>query len=126
MLVAGAVAFAAASVLGLLTKEIGLTPIVGYLPAGAIIGWYTLGAVADSTLTPKMAEMGAILLMFGAGLPIRLNHLLAVRIIAIPGPSFRARPWWASWHIRHSSAKVAGRSNAMGMRNGYPHRAWNP
>ncbi len=80
-----AAAFAAAWVLGLLTQRIGLSPIVGYLLAGVIIGPHTPGFVADVELAPQLAELGVILLMFGVGLHFHLADLLNVRNIAIPG-----------------------------------------
>ncbi len=80
-----AAAFAAAWVMGLLTQRVGLSPIVGYLLAGVIVGPYTPGLVADVSLTPQLAELGVILLMFGVGLHFHLSDLLKVRYIAIPG-----------------------------------------
>ncbi len=80
-----AAAFVAAWVMGLITQRIGLSPIVGYLLAGVIVGPYTPGFVADVSLTPQLAELGVILLMFGVGLHFHLSDLLAVRNIAIPG-----------------------------------------
>ncbi len=80
-----AAGFAAAWALGLITQRIGLSPIVGYLLAGVLIGPYTPGFVADVTLAPQLAELGVMLLMFGVGLHFHLEDLLAVRSIAIPG-----------------------------------------
>jgi CPA2 family monovalent cation:H+ antiporter-2 len=80
-----AAAFGAAWVLGLVTQRIGMSPIVGYLLAGVLIGPHTPGFVADVTLAPQLAEIGVILLMFGVGLHFHLADLIAVRSIAIPG-----------------------------------------
>jgi CPA2 family monovalent cation:H+ antiporter-2 len=57
-----------ALVLGLLTQKLRLSPIVGYLLAGVIVGPFTPGFVADSHLAEQLAELGVILLMFGVGL----------------------------------------------------------
>jgi CPA2 family monovalent cation:H+ antiporter-2 len=76
---------AAALVCGYVTHRIGLSPIVGYLAAGLIVGPYTPGFVADTALATQLAEIGVILLMFGVGLQFHLEELLAVRRIAIPG-----------------------------------------
>jgi monovalent cation:H+ antiporter-2, CPA2 family len=76
---------AAALVCGYATHRIGLSPIVGYLAAGLLVGPYTPGFVADSSLATQLAEVGVILLMFGVGLQFHLEELLAVRRIAIPG-----------------------------------------
>ena len=76
---------AAALALGLLTRRIGLSPIVGYLLAGILVGPHTPGFVANNALAKEMAEIGVILLMFGVGLNFHFKELLAVKRIAIPG-----------------------------------------
>ncbi len=80
-----AVGFTAAWALGLLTQRLGLSPIVGYLLAGVLIGPYTPGFVGDVHIAQQLAEVGVILLMFGVGLHFHVKDLLAVRSIAIPG-----------------------------------------
>ena len=80
-----ALALGAALVLGLLAKRLGLSPIVGYLIAGILIGPHTPGMVADAALAAQLAEIGVILLMFGVGLHFSFKDLLAVRSIAVPG-----------------------------------------
>src|SRR5215471_349005 len=76
---------AAALALGYVTQRLRLSPIVGYLLAGLIVGPYTPGFVADRALAHEFAEIGVILLMFGVGLHFHPNELLAVRNIAILG-----------------------------------------
>ncbi len=80
-----ALALSAALLFGLLAKRLGLSPIVGYLIAGVVIGPYTPGVVGDAKIASQLAEMGVILLMFGVGLHFSLKDLLAVRSIAVPG-----------------------------------------
>ncbi len=80
-----AAGFAAAWVLGLFTQWIGLSPIVGYLLAGVVIGPSTPGFVGDEDLAQQLAEVGVILMMFGVGLHFHLKDLVAVRGIAVPG-----------------------------------------
>jgi CPA2 family monovalent cation:H+ antiporter-2 len=80
-----AAAFTAAWVLGLITQRLKLSPIVGYLLAGVVIGPHTPGFVGDVHLARQLAEMGVILLMFGVGLHFNFRDLLAVRDVAIPG-----------------------------------------
>src|SRR5688572_19284595 len=75
----------AALILGYLTHRLGLSPIVGYLLAGVVVGPNTPGFVADKHLAEQLAEIGVILLMFGVGLHFHLDDLLAVRRIAVPG-----------------------------------------
>jgi monovalent cation:H+ antiporter-2, CPA2 family len=74
-----------ALILGYLTQRVGLSPIVGYLLAGTLVGPHTPGFVADSALAAELAEVGVILLMFGVGLQFHIEELLAVRWVAIPG-----------------------------------------
>jgi monovalent cation:H+ antiporter-2, CPA2 family len=80
-----AASLGAALLFGYTTQRLGLSPIVGYLIAGVVIGPYTPGLVADSRIAEQFAEVGVILLMFGVGLQFHLEELLAVRRIAIPG-----------------------------------------
>ncbi len=74
-----------AFVLGTVANRLRLSPLVGYLVAGVLIGPFTPGYVADQALAPQLAEIGVILLMFGVGLHFSLPELLAVRTIALPG-----------------------------------------
>ena len=74
-----------AFVFGALAQRLRLSPLVGYLVAGVVIGPFTPGYVADQALAPQLAEIGVILLMFGVGLHFSLKDLLAVRAIAVPG-----------------------------------------
>ncbi|MDP4024020.1 YbaL family putative K(+) efflux transporter [Methylobacterium sp. NEAU 140] len=74
-----------AFVFGVLAQRLRLSPLVGYLVAGTLIGPFTPGYVADQGLAQQLAEIGVILLMFGVGLHFSLADLLAVRAVAIPG-----------------------------------------
>ena len=80
-----ALGLSAALLFGLIAKRIGLSPIVGYLVAGIVIGPYTPGVVGNAEIASELAEIGVILLMFGVGLHFHLKDLLAVRSLAIPG-----------------------------------------
>jgi CPA2 family monovalent cation:H+ antiporter-2 len=75
----------AALFFGFITQRIGLSPIVGYLIAGTLVGPNTPGLVVDAGLAEQLAEIGVILLMFGVGLQFHIEELLAVRGVAIPG-----------------------------------------
>jgi CPA2 family monovalent cation:H+ antiporter-2 len=74
-----------AFVFGMIASRLKLSPLVGYLIAGVVIGPFTPGFVADAHLATELAELGVILLMFGVGLHFSLDDLLSVRAIAIPG-----------------------------------------
>ena len=82
MLAAG---LGAALIFGYLTQRLGLSPIVGYLIAGVLVGPHTPGFEANVAVAEQLAEVGVILIMFGVGLQFHLEELLAVRRIAIPG-----------------------------------------
>src|SRR6476659_1330971 len=80
-----AAGFTAAWVFGLFTQWLRLSPIVGYLLAGIVIGPNTPGFVGNVPVAQQLAEVGVILLMFGVGLHFNLGELLAVRKVALPG-----------------------------------------
>ncbi|WP_295705989.1 cation:proton antiporter [uncultured Brevundimonas sp.] len=77
--------FVLAFVFGMLANRLKLSPLVGYLVAGVVVGPFTPGYVADTELAPQLAEIGVILLMFGAGLHFSPKDLMQVRKVAIPG-----------------------------------------
>jgi len=70
---------------GAAANRLRISPIVGYLLAGVMVGPYTPGYVADQPIASELAEIGVILLMFGVGLHFSLKDLLSVKAIAIPG-----------------------------------------
>ncbi len=74
-----------AFVFGIIAHRLRLSPLVGYLVAGILIGPFTPGYVADQALAPQLAEIGVILLMFGVGLHFSLADLMKVKATAIPG-----------------------------------------
>jgi CPA2 family monovalent cation:H+ antiporter-2 len=75
----------AALVCGYVTQRLGMSPLVGYLVAGILVGPHTPGFVADAGLAEQIAEIGVVLLMFGVGLQFHVEELLAVRRVALPG-----------------------------------------
>jgi CPA2 family monovalent cation:H+ antiporter-2 len=94
---------------GLAAHRLRLSPLVGYLLAGVVIGPFTPGYVADQGLALQLAEIGIILLMFGVGLHFSLSDLLSVRAIAIPGAigqiavatlmGMGLAHWWLGWSL---------------------------
>lgn len=79
------VGFAFAAVLGYLTHLAKLSPILGFLLAGFLIGPFSPGFVADLQMSEQLAEIGVILMMFGVGLHFKWHELMSVKYIAIPG-----------------------------------------
>jgi CPA2 family monovalent cation:H+ antiporter-2 len=74
-----------AFVLGALANRLRISPLVGYLLAGVVLGPFTPGFVADQKLASQLAEIGIILLMFGVGLHFSVKDLFAVRTTVVPG-----------------------------------------
>ncbi|WP_416463493.1 YbaL family putative K(+) efflux transporter [Sphingomonas sp. VDB2] len=74
-----------AFIMGAIAHRLKLSPLVGYLVAGIMVGPFTPGFVADAGLANELAEIGVILLMFGVGLHFSLKDLLSVKYIAVPG-----------------------------------------
>ncbi len=81
---------AAALLLGFLANRLRLSPIVGYLIAGVMVGPFTPGFVADRQIAEQFAEIGVILLLFGIGLRFHLQELVAVWRVALPGALFQS------------------------------------
>jgi CPA2 family monovalent cation:H+ antiporter-2 len=74
-----------AFILGFLANRLRVSPLVGYLLAGVVIGPFTPGFVGDPKLAQELAELGVILLMFAVGLHFSPRDLARVRLIAVPG-----------------------------------------
>ncbi len=74
-----------AFLLGAVANRLRISPLVGYLLAGVLVGPHTPGFVADQALAADLAEIGVILLMFGVGLHFSVRDLISVRNIAVPG-----------------------------------------
>jgi len=99
-----AVGLVLAFVLGTVAQRLRLSPIVGYLVAGILVGPFTPGFVADMELAMELSEIGVILLMFGVGLHFSVEDLLDVKSIAIPGAIVQitaatALGWGLAWFM---------------------------
>ena len=105
-----------AFVLGSLAHRLRISPLVGYLLAGVVVGPFTPGFVADQALAAELAEIGVILLMFGVGLHFSLKDLLSVtadRHARARSCRSRVRPCWAwaspgCWAGRSAAGLVFG------------------
>ena len=109
-----------AFVFGVVAARLRLSPIVGYLLAGVVIGPFTPGYVADAGVARQLAELGVILLMFGVGLHFSIEDLAEARRVVVPGALTQigitgtigaavARMWGMSW----GGAVVLGLSLAV-------------
>ncbi len=70
---------------GLIARLLNLPTISGFLLAGVVISPFTPGYVANAEVLHLMAELGVVMLLFGVGLHFKLEHLVAVRAVAVPG-----------------------------------------
>jgi monovalent cation:H+ antiporter-2, CPA2 family len=76
---------AAALILGYFAHRLKISPIVGYLLAGVVVGPFTPGFVADRAVADEFAEIGVILMLFGIGLRFHLSEMIAMWRIVVPG-----------------------------------------
>ncbi|UFN49041.1 cation:proton antiporter [Roseomonas sp. OT10] len=93
---------------GLIAHRFRVSPLVGYLLAGVVVGPFTPGFVADMSLAAELSELGVILLMFAVGLHFSLKDLMSVRAIAVPGAVVQIAAatlmgmglaWWLGWSL---------------------------
>lgn len=71
-----AIIILAAKTCGIFAKKLKAPQVVGEIIAGLLIGPSVLGIVDQSDILAAMAEIGVILLMFGAGLETNFKELL--------------------------------------------------
>lgn len=62
-----------------LMRPLGLSPIVGYLAAGLVIGPHALGLMPESDTTHLLAELGVVFLLFDIGLHFSLPSMWDAR-----------------------------------------------
>jgi predicted Kef-type K+ transport protein len=74
------VSISSAFLLGLIARQLGLPPLVGYLIAGFVL--YASGIRISESIS-NFAEMGVTLLLFSIGLKLRLGSLLKPQIWAV-------------------------------------------
>ena len=73
---------AAAFVLGLLSKTIGLPPLVGFLATGFVLNLF---GIASGEMLQKLSDVGVTLLMFTVGLKLNLRTLARPQVWAVTG-----------------------------------------
>ncbi|MGD8712785.1 MAG: cation:proton antiporter, partial [Thiohalophilus sp.] len=62
-----------------IARRIGLSPIVGYLIAGLLIGPHALNLIQESKTTHLLAELGVVFLLFDIGLHFSLSTIWDAR-----------------------------------------------
>lgn len=80
-----AIGLTLASLFAYLMQRVRLPSILGYLFAGYIIGPYSPGFVGNAEVAEQLAEIGVVLMLFGVGLHFKIEDLIRVKNIAIPG-----------------------------------------
>ena len=90
-----AIGLSLALLLGIAAQRLKLSPLVGYLVAGMLVGALfvtsepggsTLWGIAVDTATVEdFSHIGVVLLLFGVGLQFHFKDLLAVQAVALPG-----------------------------------------
>ncbi len=60
-------------------KQLGLSPALGYLVAGAAIGPFGFGILTSGETTKSIAELGIVFLLFAIGLELTFSRLIAMR-----------------------------------------------
>ena len=80
-----AVGLAGALIFGYVAIRFKLSPIIGYLLSGILVGPFTPGIVVNRAIAEQFAEIGVILLLFGIGLHFHLRELISVWRLAVPG-----------------------------------------
>ncbi len=93
-----------------LFRRLKLGAVLGYLAAGAIIGPWGLGLIADSEETLHFAELGVVLLLFLVGLELEPSRLWALRkpVFGLGGAQ-----------VAGCGLVLAGAAHALGL-------AWEP
>jgi len=64
----------------LASRAVRISPIVGYLLAGVVIGPSALDLVAESDMTNLLAQLGVVLLLFDIGLRVSMRELQESRV----------------------------------------------
>lgn len=80
-----AIGLSLAFICGFIASKLRISPVIGYLVAGIVIGPHTPGYVASPEIAYELSEIGIVLLMFGVGLHFSFSDLMKVKNIAITG-----------------------------------------
>lgn len=60
-------------------RKVRLSPVIGYIVAGAIIGPYGLNLAGYNSATKSLAEFGVVFLLFSVGLELTFERLMAMK-----------------------------------------------
>ena len=62
-------------------KKIKLSPVLGYLVIGAVIGEYGLDLIKDPSYAHNLSEFGVVFLLFAIGLELTFERLIKMRLL---------------------------------------------
>src|SRR5690242_19852180 len=79
------IALTLAMILGVFAERLRLSPIIGYLAAGMLIGRFTPGYVANVQNVETLAQLGLIFLLFSIGLGFSFEEVKHLGARAIAG-----------------------------------------
>lgn len=142
------IALVIALVLGTVAQRLRLTPLIGFIAAGLVVGPFTPGIVADRQAIFDLADIGIALLMFSIGLRFSVRSIAGGgRLVLIGAVSqvlitiavglglalLVGRPWLESLFIgaivSNSSSvvivKVAGEEAVQGTLHGRTSLIWS-
>ncbi len=71
-----------AFICGFAASKLRLSPLVGYIFAGILVGPHSPGFIADIHIAEQLSEIGVVLLLFGVGLHFSIEDFMEVRKIA--------------------------------------------
>jgi CPA2 family monovalent cation:H+ antiporter-2 len=60
-------------------RRLNLSPVLGYLAVGGLVGPFGLGVIEDPKSTEYLAEFGVVFLLFAIGLELTLDRLISMR-----------------------------------------------
>lgn len=80
-----AIGLSLAAVAGFVAQRFKLSPILGYLVVGYLIGPNSPGYTADQAISDQLANIGVTLLMFAVGLNFNWKDINAVKRVVVPG-----------------------------------------
>ncbi len=63
----------------LVFKKLSMSPAIGYLVAGALIGPYGLAILQENETTKSIAELGIVFLLFAIGLELNFSKLIKMK-----------------------------------------------
>lgn len=80
-----AIGLSMAFVCGFIATKLRLSPLIGYVLAGVIVGPHSPGLIVDISIAEQLSEIGIVLLMFGVGLHFSIQDFMEVKKVATIG-----------------------------------------